>query len=461
MFNPLSDRIIQTIAGALGRDALDDRPETLQEYGRDTSDLSANPEIVVRARETAQVEALLKLANEYRFPVTPRGAGSGLAGGSVPVCGGVLLSLTDMNRILAIDQHDLTADVQPGVITLGFRQEVRKQGLYYPPDPAGMELSTIGGNAATNAGGPACLKYGTTRDYVLGLEAVLPTGQRITTGTRTRKGVVGYNLTHLIVGSEGTLGVITGLTLKLIPHPPAVRGLAAAFTDLPAAMAAVHKVLTSGHLPSALEFMDHRSIKLVGDMLPFKVPGERPSLLIIETDGAEEQVDRDIELIAGLCRQMGATDLIMAGTEEERERVWGVRREISLRIHDNYPVYIPEDVVVPLGSIAAFVEGLPAFEDEYGFEVYAFGHAGDGNLHLNIVTTDRNNTDRFDEGITAILKKVVASRGTISGEHGIGLAKKPYMALELSADSLELQRSIKKVFDPNNVLNPNKLFPEA
>ncbi|MCP4692844.1 MAG: FAD-binding protein, partial [Desulfobacterales bacterium] len=262
----------------------------LREYDRDASDLRAVPRVMVIARDAERISRLLTLANKHGFPVVPRGAGTGLAGGCLTLGGGVLLSLKEMNRIKKIDATNLTADVEPGVITAHLREAAKEKGLFYPPDPASLNESTIGGNAATNAGGPSCLKYGVTRAYVLGLEAVLPTGEIIRAGVKTRKGVVGYDLAHLLVGSEGTLAVITGLTLKLIPHPPAVRCMCATFPDLPSAMRAVTAIQVRGCLPSAIEFMDHKCLERASDLLPFKRPGPGASLLIIEVDGVDEWI---------------------------------------------------------------------------------------------------------------------------------------------------------------------------
>ena len=430
-------------------------------YHHDASELHAGPELVILAEERSQVEKLLALTNRYRFAVTPRGGGSGLAGGCVALQGGVVLSLERMNRILSVDTTNLIAEVEPGVVTRDLRNAAEAAGLFYPPDPAGLDQSTIGGNVATNAGGPACVKYGTTKDYVLGLEAVLPTGQWVRAGVKTRKGVVGYDLAQLLIGSEGTLGIITALTLKLIPHPPAVGNLTAVFSDLPTAMQAVTAVMGRGHLPSAIEFMDHKCLELLGDLLPFPVPGEQASLLIIETDGAADQIGAEIGKIAAICRETGARELLPAADEAERARIWEVRRQISLRIHDHAALYISEDVAVPIGRIADLVAELPAFEARYGLFIYAFGHAGDGNIHLNVTAADREHLPRVERGITALPRLVLEMGGTISGEHGIGEAKKRFLPLELSPESIRLQQGIKRLFDPRLILNPGKIFPDA
>ncbi len=459
-YSPITDEIRRRISHELGDDCIVTDPDEAGTYDCDASGLSYPPELVIRPMETAQIQMLMRLANEYKFPVIPRGGGSGLAGGCVPVLGGVVLSLEKLNRIISVDTKNLIAEVESGTITEILRNAVQQKGLFFPPDPAGMDQSTIGGNAATNAGGPSCLKYGTTKDYILGLEAVLPSGRMINTGTRTRKGVVGYDLTQLLVGSEGTLGVITGLILKLVPFPAAVSGMTAVFSDLPTAMRAVTEILNRGHLPSAIEFLDAKCLCLVNDILPFHVPGEKSTLLIVEVDGDPEQTKREIKTVGRILKEVGATHLLPAVSDKERKDIWNVRRQVSLRIHDYSALYIPEDVVVPIGEIAALVGELPKLEAEYGFEIYAFGHAGDGNIHLNITAQNRDNMHRVEMGVRAILARVIQMGGTISGEHGIGKAKKQYLSMELSAESIRLQTEIKKVFDPNMILNPGKIFPE-
>jgi glycolate oxidase subunit GlcD len=459
-YTPITDDIRRRISDVLGDECIVTNQDEVGTYSKDASGLSYPPELVIRVQETAQIQRLMRLANEYSFPVIPRGGGSGLAGGCLPVLGGVVLSLEKLNRIISVDTQNLIAKVQPGTITKDLRDAVQQKKLFFPPDPAGMDQSTIGGNAATNAGGPSCVKYGTTKDYILGLEAVLPSGRMINTGAQTRKGVVGYALTQLLVGSEGTLGIITGLILKLIPYPASVSAVTAVFSDLPSAMQAVTQILNRGHLPSAIEFLDAKCLLLVKDILPFQVPGKKSTLLIIEVDGDPAQTKRDIKTIGKILKEVGATHLLPAFNEKEREDIWNVRRQVSLRIHDNYALYIPEDVAVPIGKIPALVAELPKLEAEYGFEIYAFGHAGDGNIHLNITAQNRDNMNRVEMGVKAILARVIQMGGTISGEHGIGQAKKRYLSMELSAESIRLQTEIKKVFDPNMILNPGKIFPE-
>ncbi len=459
-YSPITDEIKAAIQERIGSESIISIPEKLAEYASDASKLHFTPELVVHAKNRGDIQTLMELANRYRFPVTPRGGGSGLAGGCLPSLGGVVLSTMGLNRIERIDTKNFIMKVEPGVISQQVRDAAAAAGMFYPPDPAGMDQSTIGGNAATDAGGPACVKYGTTRDYILGLEAVLPSGQLITTGVQTRKGVVGYDLTNLLIGSEGTLGIITSLTLKLLAKPAATTGMMCVFNDMVSAMNSVAAIMGQGYLPSAIEFLDHKCLSLVGELLPFSLPGDKPSILIIEIDGPQSQIDEEIEAICSLTTAEGAIELIKAASAEEREKIWAVRRQVSLRIHEYAKLYIPEDIVVPLTAIAELVEALPFYEKKYSIEVFAFGHAGDGNIHLNITTQDPAKEGLARAGTKALLELTLRLQGTISGEHGIGIAKSRYLSMELSENSIGLQKNIKKLFDPNLVLNPGKIFPE-
>lgn len=457
-YSPIIDEIRTRIAAIEGL-TLIDAPETLEAFGKDkTPGAFHRPELAVEATEASQIQALLRLANECLFPVIPRGLGTGLAGGAIPVRGGVVLSLAKMNRILAVEPRNMIAVVEPGVPNLTLKNAVRQYGLCYPPDPASNDTCSIGGNAATNAGGPACVKYGTTRDYVLGLEAVLPSGELIEAGVRTRKGVVGYDLARLLVGSEGTLGVITKLILRLIPHPAAATTLVALFPRLAPAMETITTILMKGHMPSTLEFMDARCLELVADILPFPDAREAGAMLLIEADGSPEAIGREIEAIRALCLEGGAGGAIVAADEAKRARMWDLRRAISLRIEEAHPLDIQEDVVVPLGRIAEFVDCLPAFEAAFGVRIYAFGHSGDGNIHLSVTAEDPELRPRAEAGVREIIRKVIAMGGTMSGEHGVGIAKQPFLPLELSPESMRIQKAIKLLFDPNLILNPGKLF---
>ena len=457
-YSPISDAIIRSLVNAVGSDCIIREPEKCVPFGQDAGEDGRIPDLVMEPIRTSQIQELMRLADRYHFPVTPRGLGTGLAGGAVPLFGGVVLSLAKMNRILAIDRKNLIAVVEPGVVTIDLKQAVMAEGLFYPPDPASLDTCSIGGNAATNAGGPACVKYGTTRDYVLGLEAVLPSGEKINAGVQTRKGVVGYDLLHLLVGSEGTLGIITKLILRLLPLPPTTMTLVAFFPHLNIAMDAVIRVLIDGHVPCAIEFLDRKCLELVGDLLPFDNARSAGAFLLIETDGIQDMVERELEAIGTLCMECGAANVMLAPDSHKRHRMWEIRREVALRIEQASPVYVPEDVVVPIGRIADFVSCLPEFERKYGMKIYSFGHAGDGNIHLNITADDPAQRKMVDKGIEAVLLRVLSMGGTISGEHGIGMAKKRFLSLELLPESIRLQREIKKIFDPKGILNPGKIF---
>lgn len=456
-YAPLSPGILDRIRAELGPEALDLSDQALDEAARDASTEILRPAAVVRAANAEQVAALLRLANELHFPVTPRGAGTGLAAGALAAHGGVVLSLAGMNRILDVDERNLVAVVEPGVVVADLQAAARAKGLCYPPDPASLDSASVGGTAATNAGGPACVKYGVTKHYVLGLEAVLPTGEPVRAGTATRKGVVGYDLAQLLVGSEGTLGVITKLFLKLIPLPEATCSQVAVFGSLDKAMDAVAAIMAGGVLPSAVEFLDSRCLHLVGDLLPFADLPRDGALLLLETDGARQAAEAEMLRVSDICREQGALHLLPADGEAGREQLWDVRRQVSLRIHDSADIYVPEDVVLPLARIAEFVGALPGLEERHGLIVYAFGHAGDGNIHINIAAS-AGSEDRAEACAREVLELVLAMGGTMSGEHGIGLAKKRFLPLELSAPSMRVQRAIKEAFDPNLILNPGKLF---
>lgn len=457
-YAPLTPELVTRIREVIREGMVTAEPDKLEPFAKDATELHRLPEVVVEAATAHEVQALLRLANAHRFPVTPRGLGTGLTGGAVAVAGGVLLSLARMNRILTVDPENLIAVVEPGVITGDLKKAAQSKGLFYPPDPASVDTCSIGGNAATNAGGASCLKYGTTRHYILGLEVVLPSGEIIQAGVQTRKGVVGYDLVQLLTGSEGTLGIITKLIVKLVPLPPAVTTLVALFADLRSPMRAVTALLTSGHLPSALEFMDNQCLELVGDLLPFAGVKDSKAFLLIETDGTPGVIEREIEQMGEICLEHEAVDVFLAPDSHKRAQMWEVRRQVSLRIEEKAGLYVPEDVVVPIGRIAEFVEELPGLAQVFGMKIYSFGHAGDGNIHLNITAGSRDHLERIEQGIEAVLKLVLAMGGTISGEHGIGFVKKHLLPLELSPESIRLQQAIKRTFDPNLILNPWKVF---
>ncbi len=455
--------IIQTIQGLVGpKHVLTSEAERWC-YAYDATDLTSAPGLVVFPGSAEEVAGIVRLANEYRFPVVPRGAGTGRAGGSVPVAGGVVLVLTRLNRILEIDPGDLVAVVEPGVITGHLKTAVEEQGLYYPPDPGSADYCTIGGNVATGAGGAVAVQYGVTRDYVLGLTVVLPTGEIIDCGSRTMKSVVGYDLTRLFLGSEGTLGVIVRIMLRLVPKPPSRQTLAAGFAGLEDATRAVGQILKSGCTPAAIEFMDRATLDCVRDMLPFALPAKVEALLMIALDGHPRDVAGRAAKVAQLCKDQGANPLIRAKDAADAERLWRARRAVSPATFKVKPHKIAEDVAVPLSAIPALVAEVQEISRRRGLPIVCFGHAGDGNIHVNImydrdVERERQAAPRAVEDLFSLVRRL---QGTLSGEHGIGLAKAPYIGMELSQASIDLQKRLKQAFDPNNIMNPGKIFPSA
>ncbi len=455
--------IINELAAIVGPAHLLTSPEECWTYAYDATDRAHMPDAVVFPGSAAEIAALVRLANERRFPVVPRGAGTGRSGGSVPIQGGVVLVLTRLNRILEISKNDLVAVVEPGVILSRLKNAVEAQGLYYPPDPASADFCTIGGNVAECAGGAVAVQYGVTRDYVLGLEVVLPTGEIITTGTRTMKGVVGYDLTRLFLGSEGTLGVITRIILRLVSKPPARQTLAAGFGTLSAAAEAVSLILRSGLAPTALEFMDQVTLSCVREMLPFELPEATAALLLIAVDGHPQDVEDRATRMARFCREQGARPVLRAKTPEEAERLWRARKVISPALLKVKPQKVSEDVAVPLGAIPALIAALQEISRRRGLIIPSYGHAGDGNMHVNVlydhqVDRERQAVHLAVEDIFSVVREL---NGTLSGEHGIGLTKAPYLGMELSDAALALQRRLKRAFDPHNIMNPGKIFPES
>ena len=433
-------------------------PQALAAAATDDSGPVLPPQAVFFPKNAAEISRLMILAGRHGFPVTPRGAGTGLAGGCLAASGGVVVDTTAMHRLVAVDAANLCAVVEPGVVTKTLRDAAAAAGLFYPPDPASLSTCTLGGNAATNAGGPACVKYGVTRDYVLGLTVVLPDGAIVTTGGATRKNVVGYDLTSLFVGSEGTLEVIAELTLKLIPHPRDVRAVAALFADARAAVATVAAIMAGGVSPCALELMDRACLGIVEELLPFALPGGEAALLLLEADGDPDQAARDIGRMEGICRDRGALAVLPAADAARREALWNIRRQISTRIHESAPVYLSEDVVVPIARIPELIAALPDLGRRHDLSLYAFGHAGDGNIHVNITggADCRPRTLALARDLIAL---VLELGGAMSGEHGIGLAKRPFIDMELSPRSISLQRGLKAVFDPAGIMNPGKVLP--
>ncbi len=459
----MQEFIIKEIAAVVGSEHTLTGEEDRWTYAYDATDLTALPDLVVFPGSAEEISRIVELANQHRFPVVPRGAGTGRAGGSVPVQGGVVLVLTRLNRILEINPEDMLAVVEPGVITGALKKAVAKHGLWYPPDPGSADFCTLGGNVAAGAGGAMAVQYGVTRDYVLGLEVVVPTGEIITTGARTIKSVVGYDLTRLLLGSEGTLGVITKIILRLVPQPASRQSLAAGFVSLDAALAAVGQVLRSGLAPTAIEFMDRATLDCIREMLPFEAPPQVTALLLFMVDGHPRDVAARVKRLEQICKKAKAPLLLKAKDEAEAERLWAARRAISPATFKVKPHKVSEDVAVPLGAIPLLVNGAEEIARERDLPIICFGHAGDGNIHVNIMfdqtlSREREAAHAATEDLFALVGRL---KGTLSGEHGIGLTKAPYVGLELSAAALALQRRLKQAFDPHNIMNPGKIFPSA
>jgi len=456
----ISSEILEELSNIVGPAHLLIEHDDLAEYSSDGTKLEYMPDAVAFPKDSEEISRIFLLANREYFPIIPRGAGSGMSGGALPVKGGLVLAMDRFDRILLIDQDNLIVKVEPGVITARLQEEVEKVDLFYPPDPASTEISTIGGNVAECEGGLKAVKYGVTRDYVLGMTVVLPTGEVIKTGVETVKGVAGYDLTRLIVGSEGTLAVITSITLRLIPKPAAKRSMMAFFPDLSVAARTVSVIIREKILPTTLEFLDRLCMDCVRDEMGIDIPGEAGALLLIEVDGDEFLMDRDSERVKEICVRSGAIRFQTALGKEEIERLWVARREVSPSLMKLRPGKVSEDVVVPRSRVPELVSFLRELEERYKLPIPAFGHAGDGNIHVNVMLDkeDPREVENADSVIKDLFRKVIEMGGTITGEHGVGITKAPYVRMEFSTPALELMSRLKKAFDPKGILNPGKIF---
>ena len=461
-FSILDFRLKQQLVDLLGDGIVSDAPEILEAHAGDKWFASHAPEVVVFAETTEQVSRLLKFASANKIPVTARGSGFGYVGGCVPSRGGIALSLARMNRIKEIDFADAIAIVEPGVITAELQARVREQKLFYPPDPASKKDCSLGGNVATNAGGPRCLKYGVTRNYVVGLEVVLANGEVLRTGGRVHKNKTGFNLVGLFVGSEGMLGVVTEITLKLLPLPPARATLSASFANMRDAAATVQKIFAAGFLPSSVELADSFTLEAARhDSGATGVPDGNAHLLV-ELDGQPETVTVEMEKLRALVSDRGPMSLQVATTEEECERFWALRRAFSNSLRATGLTKLNQDIVVPRSKLVELVEFAEGLSKRSGFPIACFGHAGDGNMHVNIMA-DRYNRDaevreRAERALDELFAQVLAFGGVITGEHGIGLAKKRWWPQATSDVSREIHRAIKDALDPAGILNPGKFL---
>ncbi|MED0659636.1 FAD-binding oxidoreductase [Bacillus smithii] len=431
-------------------------------YSFDASFGTFLPDVVIQTKSVAELAELVKLANREKIPVYPRGQATSLSGGPLPVKGGMVFDLSVLDDLLEIHEEDLVAVVSPGVLTAQIHKAAEQKGFMFPPDPSSAHVSTIGGNLAENSGGPRGLKYGVTKDYVIGLEVITPEGNIIKTGGRTVKNVTGYDLTKLIVGSEGTLGIITKAVLRLLPKPPASETIMAVFDSLVDAGSAISKTLSSGILPAKMELMDQASIIAVEQYEPLGLPTDAEAIILIELDGHPLALKDEIKKVAELCHAVGARSVHIPQNEAEKMEIWKARKLVSPAIARIKPTKISEDATVPRSKIPQMCAKLQEIRDKYKVHLVVFGHAGDGNLHPNIICdkNDQEEMRRVEQAVAEIFTAAIELGGTLSGEHGIGTMKSSFMEMELGPIGLEMMKRIKKAWDPNNILNPGKIFPE-
>ncbi|MPQ26393.1 glycolate oxidase subunit GlcD [Bacillus paralicheniformis] len=425
-----------------------------------TPQFQSMPDAVIAPRNTEEVSQIVKICNTHRIPIVPRGSGTNLCAGTCPTEGGIVLLFKYMNRILEIDEENLTITVQPGVITLDLIHAAEEKGLFYPPDPSSMKISTIGGNINENSGGLRGLKYGVTRDYVMALEVVLANGDIIRTGGKLAKDVAGYDLTRLFVGSEGTLGIITEATLKLIPAPETKKTVLALYQDIDSAAQTVSNIIAHKIIPTTLEFLDQPTIQVIEDFAKIGLPVHAKAVLLIEQDGAEEAVRRDIAVIEEICKKGNAVSVQTAQTESEAESLREARRTALSALARLKPTTILEDATVPRSEIAEMVKAINTIAEKHQISICTFGHAGDGNLHPTCTTDVRNSEEmkRVEQAFEDIFKKAVELGGTITGEHGVGEMKAPYLELKLGKAGIAAMKAVKQALDPNSIMNPGKIF---
>jgi glycolate oxidase len=441
-----------------------DSPEDKMVYSYDGTPLISNaPEAILRPRSPEEVSEILKLANEDEFSVVPRGSGTGLSGGSIPANNSIVLLFNHWDKILEIDSDNLTAWVEPGLVTAQLHQEVEKLGLFYPPDPGSQNICTIGGNVAENAGGLRGLKYGVTKNFVMGIEMILPNGEIIQNGGKNVKDVAGYNLRDLIIGSEGTLGIFTKILVKLIPKPETSKTLLAFYDRLTDAAETVSEIISSHIIPCTVEFLDNTTIKSVEAFAHLGLPLDISALLLLEVDGHEEVVKRDAELIEQICKKCGAREVQVAKDDAEALKLKTARRAAFSSLARIKPTTILEDATVPRSSLATLVDKIDSISKKYNLQIGNFGHAGDGNLHPTCLTDERDTDEikRVEKAFDEIYDETIKLGGTITGEHGVGLAKKGFLEKMIEVPALEAMRKIKEAWDPNNVLNPGKIISHS
>ncbi len=452
--------LIKELEDIVGKDGVLASKEERICYSYDAQLSEAMPDVVVIPENAGQISKIMKLANRRKVKVVPRGSGTGLSGGSVPVNGGILLLLRKLDKIITIDRENLMGVAESGVVTARFCEAAEKVGLMYPPYPSSYKTSMLGGNIASNAGGVMGLKYGVTGDYVMGMEVVLPTGEIIKTGANTVKSVSGYDLTGLLVGSEGTLCIVTEATLKLVPKPEFTQSLLVVFNDIESAAKSVSEIISAGIIPSALEIMDNATINAIEDFKKIGMPKTADAVLLIEADGIKEAVEKDAARISDICEKLNAESIKTAKTISESKELWEARTSALPALARIKPTTMLEDVTVPRGCVPEMITYIQQIAKKYDIMIGTFGHIGDGNLHPTILTDkrDREEMERVEKAIEEIFKTAIELGGTVSGEHGVGLTKSRFLKMEKGKEGIEVMRAIKNALDPNNILNPGKIF---
>jgi glycolate oxidase len=456
----LDPQIIRELKGLLGRGRVKTDMESLIAYSYDGTFQERLPDVVVKAFDVSEVSKIMKIAGAYGVPVVPRGAGTGLSGGVVPLKGGIVLEMTAFNRIIEINTRNKYAVVEPGVCTNDFAEAVEKAGLFYPPDPASSKSSTLGGNVAECAGGPRGVKYGVTKDYVMGLELVLPDGEILNVGNQVDGETGWFDLPLLFTGSEGTLGIITKIIFRLMDKPEQKQTLLAKYDQVVDAGKTVSSIIKNGVIPTTMEIMDRTTIQAVENFLKIGLDTKKDAFLLLEVDGSKYEVTKQLEQVKQICLECGAVEVETASTKEESDRLWKARRSISGACGKINPTKIGEDATVPRSKIPEMIVRLREIADKYQLKMVIFGHAGDGNLHPNILTDKRNSEamERVEQAVGELLNAALSLGGTLSGEHGIGYMKAPFLKMELGEIGYQTLKKVKEVFDPKGVLNPGKIF---
>lgn len=458
----LAPRVVRLLEDIVGAENVTTDATDMLCYSYDATQQTFLPDAVVFPESAEQISLIMKMANVENIPVFPRGAGSGFSGGSLPTKGGIVLVTSRMDQILEIDEDNLVATVQPGVVTEQFQQAVEKVGLFYPPDPASLKFSTLGGNAAECAGGPRCVKYGVTKDYIIGLEVVTPQGDIIKTGGATMKGVVGYDLTKLMVGSEGTLGIMTKLIIKLLPLPEAKKTMLIMFDSIDGAAQGVSAIIRGKIIPTTLEFMDAATIECVRKATDIELPQQAQAVLIVEVDGDKDLIEKQARQILQIVEPLGVVATRIATTDQESEEIWKVRRSVSPSLRNVNPDKFNEDICVPRSRVPEMIRKVNAIAEKYQIPIVNFGHAGDGNIHVNVMIDSKKEgqSEKAEQAIKEVFAGALELGGTMSGEHGVGNTKAPYIPMELDPAAVAYMKTIKRALDPKNVLNPGKILLE-